>query len=352
MKKNYLLYTILLLQISYSNAQLQLNDFITRLDDPHGLVVHGGDLYFSGIDNKIYKVNTQIQNPSPIEIFQGGTQLRCLAVDNDILYFRQGSKISRINLAETNPTVSDLATNIYAYGLAIKGNELYIAERDENRISKIDITLGNQSPTTVKSNLNAPSDIVLKDNDLFIAESSGNKISKIDLSETTLTLSNVVTGLNDPDDLLLVNNELYIVEQLSYKVSKIDLSESSITVEDVITNLAGPSGITFNDNCFYISQTFYVAEGLQGKISTTCSPSLSIINNYEANVTIFNNPTTKKLTVSGLLHKADYKVYNIFGVEITNGEVYNNEVINLNRFSSGIYFFKLNAITTKKIILK
>ncbi|MDB4094179.1 hypothetical protein N9524_01185 [Flavobacteriaceae bacterium] len=93
MKKNYLLYTILLLQISYSNAQLQLNDFITRLDDPHGLVVHGGDLYFSGIDNKIYKVNTQIQNPS--------FQLYGLRMDRSI-YLILSSKIIKYFIFLTN----------------------------------------------------------------------------------------------------------------------------------------------------------------------------------------------------------------------------------------------------------
>lgn len=352
MKKNYLLFTILLLQISYSNAQLELNDLITKLNDPKGLVVHGDDLYFSGTDNKVFKFNTQIQNSNPIEVFQGGTQLRCLAVSNDILYFRHDSKISKINLTDANPTVSDLVTNIYAYGLAIKGNDLYIAERDENRISKIDITMGNQSPTTVISNLNGPSDIVLKDNDLYIAESSGNKISKIDLSEPNPTLSTIVTGLNDPDQLLLINNELYIVEQLSYKVSKIDLSESSIMIEDVITNLAGPSGFTFNEGCFYISQTFYVTEGFQGKISTTCNPSLSTINSYLDDVTIYNNSITKNITISGLLHKTNYTVYNVLGIEITNGEIYDNGEIQLDRFPSGVYFLKLNYSKARKIIIR
>tara|TARA_B110000093_G_C12954071_1_gene404097 strand:+ start:112 stop:411 length:300 start_codon:yes stop_codon:yes gene_type:complete len=70
-KKHYLLFTILLLQVSYSNAQLELNDFITELNNPTGLVIHGDDLYFSGINNKIFKVNTQIKNSKPIEVFQG-----------------------------------------------------------------------------------------------------------------------------------------------------------------------------------------------------------------------------------------------------------------------------------------
>lgn len=344
--KHYLLFTILLLQVSYTNAQLMLNDFITELNDPKGLIIHGDDLYFSGINNKIFKVNTQSQNPNPTEVFQGETGLRCLAVSNDILYFRHNSKISRINLTEENPTASDLVTNIYAYGIAIKGNDLYIAERDENRISKIDITIGNSSLTTIISNLNAPSDIVLKDNDLYIAESSSNKISKIDVTEVNPTPYNIITNLNDPDQLLLIDNELYIVEQFSYKVSKIDLSESPITSENVITDLAGPSGIASHENCFYVSESF------QSKISRACNTTLSTISDYVDDIKVFNNPSTKNIIVSGLPNKTNYKVYNIFGIEITSGEIYDKGVIQLNSFHSGVYFLKLNSIKTKKFILR
>jgi hypothetical protein len=294
-KKHYLLFTILLLQVSYSNAQLELNDFITELNNPTGLVIHGDDLYFSGINNKIFKVNTQIKNSKPIEVFQGGTQLRCHAVSNDILYFTNDSKISRINLKEENPTASDLVTNIYAYGIAIKGNDLYFAERDKNRISKINLTIENQSPTIIISNLNGPTDLVVKGNELYIAEESAGAVSKIDLSMDTPTPSNVITGLNAPDQLLLINSELYIVEQLSYKVSKIDLSESLITSEDVITGLAGPSGIAFYENCFYISETYYVTEAV-GKISKGCNPSISLNDNYPTDIMLSTNSIKENIS--------------------------------------------------------
>ena len=66
--------------------------------------------------------------------------------------------------------------------------------------------------TDVVTGLSFPQGIVLNGNDLYIAENNGNKISKIDITDATPTTIDVVTGLNGPRQLLLNGNDLYIAE--------------------------------------------------------------------------------------------------------------------------------------------
>ena len=78
----------------------------------------------------------------------------------------------------------------------------------------------------VNSGLNKPFGVLLYGNDLYIAEYNGGKISKIDITAISPTPTDVVMGLDKPCAMVRDGNYLYISEFGANKVSRIDLNAS------------------------------------------------------------------------------------------------------------------------------
>ncbi len=65
-------------------------------------------------------------------------------------------------------------------GIRIAGNNLYITERNDNKISVKDLTSGATTATDLVTGLNLPLDIELAGTTLYILEGGANKISKVE----------------------------------------------------------------------------------------------------------------------------------------------------------------------------
>jgi len=154
-------------------------------------------------------------------------------------------------VAQTTDVVTGLSNPT---GLAFHGNELYIAERSANRISKIDVTDPNPVVTEVISNLAAPNYLIINGNDLYIAEFDENRISKIDITDPSPSAETVVSGLEGPEVLLLNEDDLYIAEFNGNKISKINITDANPTRTDVLTTgLSFPTGLSLHGNDLYVS---------------------------------------------------------------------------------------------------
>jgi hypothetical protein len=178
-----------------------------------------------------------------------------LALNGNDLYIAEynGNKISKIDITAATPTATEVVAVVNGpYGLLLNGYDLYIAEFDGNKISKIDITPA--TPTDVVTGVNAPNGFALNGNDLYVSEYFGNKISKIDITATNPTAIDVVTGLAGPGNLLLNGNDLYIAEFDDYKISKIDITATNPTAIEVVTGLNEPDELILIGNDLYISE--------------------------------------------------------------------------------------------------
>lgn len=82
----------------------------------------------------------------------------------------------------------------------------------------------NAQTTTILNGLSQQEgEFELLGNDLYIVQKEFNKLVKIDISQSNPTATDVITGLNDPVDIAIINGFAYISETY----------ESSITTTEV-----------------------------------------------------------------------------------------------------------------------
>ena len=87
------------------------------------------------------------------------------------------------------------------------------------------------------------------------------------------------------------------------------------------------------------------------KLSITYESSLSVDDfNSLNNVSIYPNPSTNFIQIKGLLESENYEIYNILGAKILSGEVSDDEKIDIQNVTNGLYFLKLDAGKTIKFI--
>ncbi len=249
---------------------------------------------------------------------------------------------------------TDVVDASQPYGLAFKGNDLYIAEFSAHKITKIDITESIPTKVDVVTGLNGPFGIAFNGDELFIAERLSDKISKINITDATPTAVDVITGLDNPSGIEFNGNELYIVERSNLsngKISKIDINEAIPMTTDVVTGLTVPTDIAF------IGNELYIADSNEFKIKKVDITTLSTEDqNFDkTKIQIFPNPSNSYVRISGLnINKLEhkYKIYNIVGNEIKSENISDNDIISIKDLSSGLYFLIFEDGSEIKFIKK
>lgn len=336
MKKSYILIIILIISLQNLCAQ---TDIITGLNQVGRIALNGNDLYFGHL-SKISKINISETTPTITDVLTGlsvNTGFSLIFNEND-MYFSENvfNRISKIDITD----VSQNKVNVISSGInfpidfVLIENDLYFCQPSEGKVSKIDITDETPSVVDVVTGLLFPNGMAINGNDMYIAEINGDRISKIDISKTLPTTSeDVVTGLNRPISLALNNNELYIAENGGNKISKIDITEINPNTVDVVTGVGSPIDLVFYDNELYFSL------GSGGKISKLDSDALST-NKFisDSTISLYPNPSSTKIQVSGLNSKVNYKICNTIGVQMLSGTLVNNEEINIENLANNMYF--------------
>jgi len=107
------------------------------------------------------------------------------------------------------------------------------------------------------------------------------------------------------------------------------------------------------------STTWHNNEDLGFNVSYIIRPNfqdstLSLQENQINNslITIYPNPSSDFITISGLNKKENYRIYNVLGAEMNYGTVSENQKINIQNLSTGIYILKFNRGSTLKFIKK
>lgn len=152
---------------------------------------------------------------------------------------------------------TDVATGInYPWGIAFKGNDLYITEALTGTISKINVYDALPAPVLVVSGLSTAIELAFNGDDLYINEFDAQKISKINITDATPTPVDVVTGITGQAySLQIKGNDLYYAEYFENKISKIDLNTPSPTPTNVATGIGTPSGLFFDGDMLYICES-------------------------------------------------------------------------------------------------
>jgi sugar lactone lactonase YvrE len=336
-KKYFITITIYLFCI---NLNCQTTEVVNELKIPFGIAFKGSELYIAQYDTgKISKIDISISNPTLTDVITGLDHPFGIAFNGNDLYIAEvvGKKISKVNVTATTPTLTDVITGLdFVYGLAFKGDELYFSERSLNKISKINITTAQTIVTTVSNGLNGPIRLIFNENDLYFSEYDGNRISKIDTNLTPPISSDLIVELDVPGDMAFKGNELYISSETG-NIYKIDITEASINAYTVLSGLKNPSGLRFNGNDLYISDI-----GLNN-ISKYSLPTLSTNELFiKEKVILFPNPAVNFIQVPGITKFEKYNIYDYLGKTVINGVIFNDEKIDIQTLTNGIYFLKLN----------
>ena len=80
------------------------------------------------------------------------------------------------------------------------------------------------------------------------------------------------------------------------------------------------------------------------------SATLSNTDFSVTSINMYPNPASQFISVTGLKNKADYIIYTVLGKMINKGTVSNNEQIDVQNLSNGLYFLKLDNSKTIKFI--
>lgn len=187
------------------------------------------------------------------EILTGLTNPRGLAVNGDDLYIAEigTDKILKIDLSQTNPTPVEVVIGLDApRELVINGNFLYISEG--SRISKVDIT--SSLPATRQDFFNGveqPQGMLIHENYLY-TKGANNNIFKFNLDSPAATF---VFGTGYTYDFVKVNNEAYMGQD--GQIQKFDITVSNPSITSVLTGTQSPLingttiGMTAVENIIY-----------------------------------------------------------------------------------------------------
>lgn len=173
--------------------------------------------------------------------------------------------------------IIDIASGFERPGLFdIKGNYAYVPEYFGEKISKIDITGINQTPTDVITDVRNPRAVRILGDDLYFVADQGNnspdgRLFKMDLTSQTPVAVEIVAGLSRPNGLVFHGDYLYITQTAGNKLSKINYKDPNPVVEDVVRfGSFSPIDIIVDpsDNSFYVTlEDVFATTSKSGKVS-------------------------------------------------------------------------------------
>mgnify|MGYP006085886999 FL=1 len=345
--KHFYIYTTILL-LSFFKLNAQTTDIITNINQPTSVFVDGNDIYFGSWLGSLYKADiTSPQNQSTIISTNG--VYRTFLYGNDLYVSeRIEGKISKIDITQTSPSPVDVITNLsFPTGIFIQDDILYFGESGTS-ISKININDTNPVKTIISNTFNDPTGINLIGNDLYVAEFGAGKISKIDITQTSPQPVDVVTSLSNPTEILVVGNDLLVSEFNGNRIIQIDITNLTPVISDLVTNINNPTGLFLDGNDLYIS---VYGDNKIVKFSSTILRTEEYSSGSQK-LKIFPNPSTEFIQVSNLTTNKNYKIYSVLGTEIKSGNVSNNDIIDIKNLTNETYFLKLENGNSIKFLKK
>lgn len=154
-----------------------------------------------------------------------------------------------------------------AEGLTTDGTNLYVADKNNNRIRKVVIATG--VTTTLAGNgtnakvdgkgtaasLSQPRFITTDGSYIYLSDTTNNCIRKININTqvvTTMVCSNSI--LSDPRGIVVYNSNLYIVDNSNNSIVQLNLSTNALTTV-VASGLSSPRNLTIIGTDLYIADS-------------------------------------------------------------------------------------------------
>jgi hypothetical protein len=204
-------------------------------------------------------------------------------VNNGYLYVTYaGSSIITQILISNPPTIVQTWINLPYLnntGITVNENILYVANYNQNIITRIPINPNNTAGTSsimVSSGLTRPLGITYYGGYIYVANSVSNTISRILVSDPTQIVSNWANnvGLGYPSGLAVRNGYLYACGIDSINIVKLSLTDipTNSIWKTGANGLSYPSGLYFNGDYLYVSTSLPISSAFISQFYLPDSP--------------------------------------------------------------------------------
>lgn len=253
--------------------------------------------------------NMNIADLTGIEAFTAVTSLLCGNNPLGTIDVSQNVALTTLQPYNNNLSTLDVTANTALGNLVCYGNSFTTLDVSQNTSLNLFVCRKNNLTTLDVSNNPSLS--------IFICDS--NDLTSLDLSANA-GLTNFNCSNNDLSSLNLSN-----VDPTSSSLdATLNPNLSCIQVDDVTV-------ATNNWTNIDVTASF----------STNCNTTSLDENNQNSTIELFPNPSSSSITINGVNGKQLLEVYNVSGKKMREIIVSENEIINIEFLSRGVYFIKL-----------
>lgn len=310
-----------------------------------GLTIKDSIIYM-GYGNSVATMN--VNNPVNLNYFcSASMDVTGMAFHGSDLYVSNGYEIKKSDSLGTWPTTDVLSNMSDLYGLAFHGDTLYISQPNAGIILKMNVTL--PSPvldTLLSTNLISPRRLIVLGDELLITEDLGNRISRVDLTVPNSTPS-VILNSDKPHAFTLDGSILYYSKFQSDTIEKIDLNDS------IPTPIFVGHGAPNTNDMFFFNDEIYMTFWYVPWVSSISKLSLNFLklkDDLLENVITFPNPAASYVHVEGAREGQIFTLQDMLGNILKKGLIDNEKKIMIQDLPRGCYLLRLDSGKSTRII--
>jgi hypothetical protein len=167
-------------------------------------------------------------------------------------------------------------------------------------------------------------------------QTSNDRLEILVSSDCGNTWTSVFNKAGAALQTIIPNNAFFIPTSTTWTSNTVDLSAFN-NVDDLIVRFEGTSN--FGNNLYLDDITM-----------TSTLSSDDILENTA--LSLYPNPATDAIRVSGIKAPRNYAIYNVMGVKVADGNISNDQNLNISNLSSGLFFLEIVGSKAIKFVKK
>lgn len=262
-----------------------------------------------------------------------------------------------------------------AVDIDIRSNDVYFISTQEDKLFKM--KTDGSGLTTILNTLTYGSDLVLDTTNNYIYYSESISPSAMGIYRVNMDGTGFTTILPNTDisnfEIDFVNSKIYfssgttgsicdldgsnVIQLFNFQIGEFAFDNSSnlLYFTDESNDAIKSSNLDGSNIQTIINSTdiYFDSDALNTPVGLILiNKSILGVNNIELTneLYIYPNPTSDFIEISSLTKTENYTIYDILGTKIRTGIISNNEKINIQNLTNGLYYIKLKNGKSLKFI--